>query len=106
LRARRKKRKEKKKKKVPAVEHQWELVNKNKEIWTCPQSEVTDGEYGEFYKVLINDWEKHLAMKRFRTEGGFGFTVILFILKRVLYDLFESKKKFKKSNFMFDVFLS
>jgi HSP90 family molecular chaperone len=37
--------KEKKKKKDPAAEHQWELVHKNKVLWTHPQSEVTDDEY-------------------------------------------------------------
>jgi molecular chaperone HtpG len=42
---------------------------------------------------LANDWEKHLAVKHFRTEGDVGFTVLLFVPKHVPYDLFESKKK-------------
>jgi molecular chaperone HtpG len=90
-----------KKKKVAAVEHQWEHVNKNKAFWMHPKSEVTNDEYGEFYKELTNNYEKH-----FRTEGSVGFTVFLFVSKRALYDFFEPKKKFNKSNFMFDVFLS
>jgi HSP90 family molecular chaperone len=45
-------------------------------------------------------------VKRFRTEGGVGFKVILFVSKRALYDLFKPKKKFNKSNFIFNVFLS
>lgn len=77
-----KKKDEKKKKKVTRVEHEWELVNKNKALWTRPQSEITDEEYAEFYKALTNDWEKHLAVKHFRTEGDVGFTVILFVPKR------------------------
>jgi molecular chaperone HtpG len=83
-----------------------ELVNKNKALWTHPQIEATDHEYSEIYKALTNDYEKHLAMKHFKTEGSVGFTVLLFVSKRVFDDLFEPKKKFKKSNFMFDVFLS
>jgi molecular chaperone HtpG len=95
----------KKKKKVAAVEYQLELDNKNKALLTRPQSEVADDKYNEFYKALINDYEKHLAVKQFRTECGVGFTVLLlFVSKRALYDLFEPKTKFKKSNFMFDVF--
>jgi hypothetical protein len=45
-------------------------------------------------------------VKHFRIEGDVGFTVLLFVSKRALCDLFKPKKKFKKSNFMFDVFLS
>jgi HSP90 family molecular chaperone len=45
-------------------------------------------------------------MKHFRKESGVDFKVLLFVSKRALYDLFEPKKKFNKSNFMFDVFLS
>jgi molecular chaperone HtpG len=55
---------------------------------------------------LINDYEKYLAVKHFRTEGGVGFKVLLFTSKRAIYDLFEPKKKFNKSNFVSDVFLS
>jgi molecular chaperone HtpG len=57
--------KEKRKKKVATVEHQYEFVNKNKELWIHTQSEVTDDEYDEFYKTLTNDYKKHLAMKYF-----------------------------------------
>jgi molecular chaperone HtpG len=45
---------------------------------------------------LINDCEKHLAVKHFRTEGDVGFTILLFVSKRATYDLFEPKKKFKQ----------
>jgi molecular chaperone HtpG len=93
-------------KKVATVEHQWELVNKNKALWEHSQSKVTDDEYGEFYKSLINYYEKYLLVKDFRTEGNIVFTILLFVSKHALYDLFEPKKKFNKSNFMFDVFLS
>jgi molecular chaperone HtpG len=70
------------------------------------QNEVMNDEYDEFYKVLTNDYEKHLAVKRFKTEGDVVFTVLLFVSKCALYDLFELKKKFNKSNFVFDAFLS
>jgi HSP90 family molecular chaperone len=45
-------------------------------------------------------------VKRFRTDGDVGFTVLLFISKRALYDLFEPKKEFDKINFIFVAFLS
>jgi HSP90 family molecular chaperone len=37
-----------------------------------------DDDHDEFYKALTNDYEKHLEVKYFRTEGCVGFEVLLF----------------------------
>merc|ERR1712184_182518 len=77
--------KDKKKKKTVK-----EKLNKTKPIWTRSADDISNEEYGEFYKSLTNDWEEHLGCEALLRRGPAGVQGPALHPKRAPFDLFEN----------------
>jgi molecular chaperone HtpG len=63
-------------------------LNSMKPIWERPPSEVTEGEYAEFYKHISHDWRDPLATISQRAEGLVEYRALLFVPPEAPLDLF------------------
>jgi molecular chaperone HtpG len=67
----------------------YEVVNQAKALWARPRTEITDEEYGEFYKHIAHDFTAPLAWSHNRVEGKREYTSLLYVPARAPFDLMQ-----------------
>ena len=66
-----------------------ETLNSMIPIWKKSASEVTDEDYGNYYKEKFGDYEDPIKTIRQRTEGTADYTALLFIPSHAPYDYYS-----------------
>lgn len=74
---------------------EWELVNKQKPLWTRRPADLKAEEYEAFYKAFAKEYSGPLAYSHFRAEGDVEFHSMLFIPERSNTELFSRKEVIK-----------
>ena len=65
-----------------------ETLNSMVPIWRKSRGEVTDEEYGEFYKDKFHDFENPAKIIRTSADGAASYTALMFIPKRAPFDYY------------------
>ncbi|EED32814.1 chaperone protein HtpG [gamma proteobacterium NOR5-3] len=68
---------------------QYKAVNEATALWTRSRSEVSDEEYGAFYKHVSHDFEDPLTWSHNRVEGKLEYTSLLYIPARAPFDMWN-----------------
>ncbi len=68
-----------------------ETLNSMIPLWKKNKNEITEEEYGEFYKAKFHDHENPLKVIHTKVEGVTTYTSLLFIPKKAPFDLYSEK---------------
>ena len=68
-------------------EEKEEQLNSQKAIWLRPKNEITDEEYGEFYKHISHDTNFPAETIHYNAEGAIEFKALLFIPEHKPFDM-------------------
>ena len=66
-----------------------ETVNSATALWTRNKADISDDEYGEFYKHISHDFGSPLTWGHNRVEGNLEYTSLLYVPENAPYDLWN-----------------
>ncbi|MCH5377230.1 MAG: molecular chaperone HtpG, partial [Planctomycetes bacterium] len=74
-------------------EPEWKAVNKASALWTLPKSEISDEEYGSFYKYLTHDVDDPICWAHNKVEGSQSYTTLLYVPGTAPLDLMLQREE-------------
>lgn len=75
-------------------------------LWTKPKSEITTGEYTDFYRNMAAQYDEPAATVHFRAEGRHEYTTLAFIPGTKPFDLFDTERKGRMKLYVKRVFIT
>ena len=69
-----------------------EPLNSMKAIWTRPAADVSEEEYGEFYRHIAHDFGEPLLRIRTSIEGTFEARALLYVPSQAPFDLYHRER--------------
>ena len=69
-----------------------EPLNSMKAIWTRPESEVEESEFGEFYKHITHDFQEPMLRVSTTIEGNFEARALLYVPGKAPFDLYHRER--------------
>ena len=70
-------------------------LNSASALWTRPKSEITEGDYTQFYRHVSVAFDDPAVTIHYRAEGRHEYTVLLFIPTMRPFDLFDPQRSGK-----------
>lgn len=77
----------------PTIEIQEKTLNSQKPLWARPKEEITDEEYGQFFKHHFHDWNEPQEILHVKGEGTVEYTALLYIPSQAPFNLYAADYK-------------
>ena len=83
-----------------------ETLNAASALWTRPKSDITEEQYGEFYKHAGHAFDDPWMTLHWRAEGRVEYTALLFVPTMKPFDLYDPQRKGHLKLFVKKVFIT
>ena len=81
-------------------------LNEAAALWMRPKSEITEQQYGEFYRHVSHGFDKPRLTIHWRAEGKIDYTALLFVPGSRPMDLFNPERKHRVKLYVRRVFIT
>lgn len=81
-------------------------INSASALWLRPKSEISDEQYGEFYRSVSHAFDDPSLTVHYKAEGVLEYSVLLYVPTNRPHDLFDPARKSRVKLYVKRVFIS